>query len=239
MKSASTTKKSSSAKSAATPSKASPARKSTNSAKSAFPAKAAPAKKSSRSNAAQTQTQVKQTPFEKLFVDLLKDVYWAEQHLVKSLPDLINAATTNSLKESFENHLELTNEHVTRVEKVFDLLGVPAEAVKCDAMDALVKEANKVIEETPEGSMTRDAGLIISAQKVEHYEIASYGSLVQVALTLEHYKAADLLEMTLMEEEDTDRELTMIAESEINPIADEEGSEEGVDENSGEQEEEE
>jgi ferritin-like metal-binding protein YciE len=161
-----------------------------------------------------------------LFMDMLKDIYWAEQHLVEGLQKMCDAASTDVLHSAFEDHKFITQKHVSRLEKVFSLLGEEPQAEKCDAMEALVKEAEKVIEKTKEGSMTRDAGLIISAQKVEHYEIASYGSLVQVALTLDNAQAASILEKTLWEEEDTDSLLTEIAETEINPRADEEPVEE-------------
>lgn len=160
------------------------------------------------------------SPFEKMFEDILKDTLWAEQHIVASLPKMIEAASTESLKEALEDHLHITKKQVRRLEKVFQLLGKDAKAVKCPVMEALVKEGNKMIEETPEGSMTRDAGIIISAQKIEHYEIAAYGSLMQVALTLGHDDAADLLEQTLMEESDADEMLSEIAETEVNPMAD-------------------
>lgn len=171
----------------------------------------------------------KQTPFEKLFEDLLKDIYWAEQQLVTALQEMQEAATTEDLKEAFEDHLHVTRKHVARLEKVFSLIGIKAEAKKCDAMEGLIKEGKHVIEETKAGSMTRDAGLIISAQKIEHYEIAAYGSLVQVALTLGHDRAAQLLEKTLNDEEGADRLLSDIAETEVNPMADDEG-EEGTEE---------
>ena len=177
----------------------------------------------------------KESLFEKLFQDLLKDIYWAEKHLVEALPKMAEACTTDTLREAIEDHLHVTKKHVSRLEKVFKLLGKPAEAKKCDVMEGLVKEGNKVIEDTKEGTMTRDAGIIISAQKVEHYEIASYGSLVQVALTLGHDDVAYILEQTLREEEDTDMHLTDIAETEINPMADDEGD--GNDSTTGQQEE--
>jgi ferritin-like metal-binding protein YciE len=169
------------------------------------------------------------SPFEELFIDMLKDVYWAEQHLTEALKKMTEAATTDELQTAFEDHLFITQKHASRLERIFNLLGKPAEAQKCDAMEALVKEAEKVIKNTPAGSMTRDAGLIISAQKVEHYEIATYGSLVQVALTLGYDQAAYILEKTLTEEEDTDSLLTQIAEYYVNPMADiEDESEDGV-----------
>ncbi|HTN16166.1 MAG TPA: DUF892 family protein, partial [Chitinophagaceae bacterium] len=123
---------------------------------------------------------------------------------------------------AFDDHHYQTQKHVKRLEQVFDIIGQPAEAQKCDAMEALVKEAQHMIENTPDNSMTRDAGLIIAAQKIEHYEMATYGSLVQLALTLEEDKVAYILERTLSEEEDTDLLLTDIAETHINPMADHE-----------------
>jgi len=171
--------------------------------------------------------------FEKLFIDMLKDIYWAEQHLVEALGIMQTAATTSELQDAFEDHKFITQKHVSRLEKVFGMLGMKAEAKKCDAMAGLTKEANAMISETMDGSMTRDAALIIAAQKVEHYEIATYGSLVQVAITLGHDDAAALLEKTLWEEEDTDKLLTQIAETNVNPMADSEdedmnGNEEAV-----------
>ena len=165
----------------------------------------------------------KQTAFETLFEDLLKDIYWAEQHLVEALQMMSEAATTEALQDAFEEHMHQTQRHVGRLEKVFNLLGKDAQAKKCDAMEGLIKEGKEIIKSTEAGSMTRDAGLIIAAQKVEHYEIASYGSLVQVALTLGHDKIASILELTLNEEEDTDCLLTDIAETDVNPMADHEG----------------
>lgn len=170
------------------------------------------------------------TPFEKLFEDMLKDIYWAEQNLVEALQQMQEAATTEELKNAFEDHLYITQKHASRLERVFSLLGVEAEAKQCDAMAGLISEAQRIIEETEEGTMTRDAGLIIAAQKVEHYEIAAYGSLVQVALTLGHDQAATILERTLTEEEDTDSLLTEIAETQVNPMADYEENEEDSEE---------
>ena len=190
-----------------------------------------------RKNAGGTRTRSKQvkegnaesgpgeTPFEKMFIDMLKDVNWAEQHLVKGLQTMCDAATTRELQDAFEDHLYQTRQHVSRLQKVFNLLGQPAMTKKCDAMEGIVKEAEEMIKSTPEGSMTRDAALIIAAQKAEHYEIAAYGSLVQVALTLGHDDAAQILEQTLRDEERTDGQLTMIAETYINPMADEDPGE--------------
>lgn len=163
---------------------------------------------------------------EKLFVDMLKDMYWAEKYLVNALSTMQSAATTDELQDAFEDHKFVTQKHVSRLEKVFKILGKQPEAKKCDAMEGIVEEAKQMIKETTEGTMTRDAALIIAAQKVEHYEIASYGSLVSVALTLGYDDAASILEKTLWDEEDTDKLLTKVAETSVNPMADEEQKEE-------------
>ncbi len=168
---------------------------------------------------------------EKFFVDSLKDIYWAEKHLVKALAKMQKAATTDELKSSIEEHRAQTEEHVARVEQVFELMGKKPQAKKCEAMEGLTKEAETVIEETEKGSMTRDAGIIVSAQKVEHYEIATYGSLVQLAVTMGQEEVAGILRETLDEEKQTDENLTMIAENSINWEAEqEEEGEEGEEE---------
>jgi ferritin-like metal-binding protein YciE len=160
---------------------------------------------------------------EKFFTDQLKDIYYAEQLLLKALPELQKASTTEELEEAFANHTKQTERHVKRLEKVFKMLNKNPEGKKCEAMEGLVKEARTVISETKEGTMTRDVGLIIAAQKVEHYEIASYGGLVQLAITMGLDQAAGLLDKTLNEEEETDYLLTEIAESNVNVEAEEEG----------------
>jgi len=180
-----------------------------------------PAQSSSSGNGKMDDT----APLTKFFLDALKDIYWAEKALVEALPRMQQAATTEELQDAFEDHTLLTQKHVSRLEKVFKMLGQPSEAKKCDAMQGLIEEGQKTIRETPEGSMTRDAALIIAAQKVEHYEIASYGGLVQLAITLGKDDVADILERTLDEEEETDLLLTDIAESSINFSAEEETQE--------------
>ena len=164
----------------------------------------------------------KQSPLEKFFTDQLKDMYYAEQLLIKALAEMKNAATTEELEDAFEDHRKQTERHVKRLEKVFQMIGHEAEAKKCEAMDGLIKEAKSIINETKTGSMTRDAALIIAAQKVEHYEIATYGGLVQLAITMGKHRAAGLLDKTLKEEEETDHNLTEIAEGCINFEAEEE-----------------
>lgn len=164
-----------------------------------------------------------QSYLEKFFMDMLKDIYWAEKSLVTAIPKMKDAATTEELKDAFEDHLYQTQKHVSRLEKVFQLRGQKPEGKKCEAMEGLTKEAESIIKETEEMSMTRDAALIIAAQKVEHYEIASYGGMVQLAITMGWQQIADILDKTLEEEEDTDQLLTDIAEEFINIEAEGEG----------------
>jgi ferritin-like metal-binding protein YciE len=156
---------------------------------------------------------------EKFFHDAMKDLYYAEKQLVKTLPKMRKAATTPQLQSAFETHLAQTQEQVTRLEEVFRLVGKRAQAKKCPAMDGLITEGEEAIEETKEDSLTRDVALIMSAQKVEHYEIAAYGTLAQLAKTMGKHDAAILLEKTLDEEKETDMILTHIAKNNINDRA--------------------
>jgi len=166
-----------------------------------------------------------ETMLKELFLDELKDIYWAEKHLTKALPKMSKASTSQELSNAFQNHLTQTEGHIGRIEQVFELLDTPARAKKCDAMEGLVKEAQSLLEELPKGTMVRDAGLIIAAQKVEHYEIAAYGSLVQLAKTMGENEVADILAQTLDEEKQTDQLLTELAVSGINLGAEEEPEE--------------
>lgn len=120
---------------------------------------------------------MKESEFHQFFLDELKDIYWAEKHLVKALPKLEKAATSDELKNAFAKHTNETQNHIEIVEKVFKILGEKTVAKKCDAMEGLLEEATSIISDTDKGSMVRDAGLILAAQKVEHYEIATYGTL--------------------------------------------------------------
>ncbi|WP_336514130.1 ferritin-like domain-containing protein [Pollutibacter soli] len=163
---------------------------------------------------------------EKYFMDSLKDIYWAEKALTKALPKMQEAATTEELQSAIEAHLTQTEEHVNRLEQVFEILGEKPQAKKCDAMEGLIKEGDSIVEETEEGSMTRDVGIIMAAQKVEHYEIATYGGLVQLAITMGRDDAAKILAATLEEEKQTDADLSEIAENDINWEAEQEGSSE-------------
>jgi len=159
---------------------------------------------------------------EEFFHDELKDIYWAENHIVKTLPKMTKAASGEELKNAFTEHLAVTKEHVSRLDKVFELLGYKAEAKKCEAMQGIIKEGESIIEDTEEGTATRDAGLIMAAQKVEHYEIATYSALARVAKTLGHGDVAKILTTTLGEEKQADDSLTRLAESTVNEEAAEE-----------------
>lgn len=151
-----------------------------------------------------------------LFLDGIMDIYWAENHLVKTLPKMIKAATSLALKTAIENHLKETATHVTRLEEIFKLMAEKPIAKKCDAMEGLAKEGEGIIESTPTGTATRDVGIILASQKVEHYEIASYGGLLQLAATLGLNDVAALLEKTLDEEKAADALLTEVAEDKVN-----------------------
>lgn len=175
---------------------------------------------------------------EKLFTDSLKDIYWAEKHLTKTLPKMKKKATTDELKSAIEEHLAQTEEHVSRLERVFEICGKKAQAKKCDAMEGLTKEGDSIIEETESDTMTRDAGIIMAAQKVEHYEIATYGSLVQLAKTLGMNDAAQILHQTLEDEKQADEKLTEIAEWSVNQAAAQEAGEESEDDEENEDSEE-
>lgn len=150
-----------------------------------------------------------------LFIEELKDIYWAEKALVKALPKMAKNATTPTLITALLNHLEETENHVSRLEEVFSLFGEKAVAKKCDAMEGLLKEGEGILEETESGAV-RDAGIILAAQKVEHYEIATYGTLVAFAGTLGESEAAGLLQETLNEEKQADVTLTEAAYHYIN-----------------------
>lgn len=188
-----------------------------------MPTTKTPVKNRSKQN--QEGAALGNTQLEKYFHDSLKDIYWAEKALTKALPKMQKAATTEELKNAIEEHLAQTKEQVTRLEEVFGHLGKKAQAKKCEAMEGLIKEGESIIEETEDGSMTRDVGIIMAAQKVEHYEIATYGGLVQLAKILGLDEISGILTETLEEEIQTDEELTEIAENNINWEAEQEGEE--------------
>jgi len=155
------------------------------------------------------------------FVEELKDIYDAEKQLLKALPKMAKAAEHQELKEAFETHRDETEEHVRRLEQVFKSIDQPAKGKKCKAMQGLVEEGQELIEEE-EG----DAALICAAQKIEHYEIASYGSLEAWAKLMGEQEAADILGETLGEEKAADEKLNNLAEETINAESDEEEEEE-------------
>jgi len=164
-------------------------------------------------------SKMEDSEFHEFFVDELKDIYWAEKHLAKALPKMKKAATSSELAAAFERHAEETNTHIATLEQVFALLEEKAQAKKCDAMEGLIKESEGIIEDTDAGTMIRDAGLILAAQKVEHYEIATYGTLVVFAKNMGHNEVAELLQFTLDNEKATDVALTKVAESFVNEQA--------------------
>jgi ferritin-like metal-binding protein YciE len=164
----------------------------------------------------------KSSILQNFFLTCLQELYWAETHLINVLDSMSKAATTTQLQEVFIEHKEETATHKQRLEQVFSQLGIPPQAVPCMGLQGLFDEGWQVIDETEAGTNQRDVALIIAAQKVEHYEIATYGSLITLAKTMGHKEIADLLVPTLEEEKETDLALTTIAESGINADAIEE-----------------
>ncbi|HTO14496.1 MAG TPA: ferritin-like domain-containing protein [Edaphocola sp.] len=158
------------------------------------------------------------TTLKELFIDGLKDIYWAEQSLVKTLPEMFDYATNQKLKTALKDHLEITKDHVTRLEQIFKVIGLKPEGKKCLAIEGIINEGNEIVEETMEGPV-RDAGIIASAQKVEHYEIATYGTLAAFAKTLNEREALELLLKTLGEEKKSDTLLSFIADTNLNSQA--------------------
>lgn len=158
------------------------------------------------------------TELHDLFVDQLRDILWAEKELVKALPKMAKAAKDSKLSEAFTKHLAETKNHVVRLGKVFESLGLSARAKKCPAMEGLLKEGDELAEEYAD-SAALDAALITAAQKVEHYEIASYGTMRAFAKRLGYEEAVKLLTETLEEEGHADQTLTKIATGGVNQMA--------------------
>lgn len=150
-----------------------------------------------------------------LFVHQLKDIYYAEKRILSALPKMIDKATAPQLKQGFESHLAETKNHVTRVEQVFKLYGVEADAVTCPAIDGIIKEADEVASDVADKKVL-DAALIAAAQAVEHYEMTRYGTLISWAKQLGRTDCASLLQQNLEEEKAADRKLTDLAEHEVN-----------------------
>jgi ferritin-like metal-binding protein YciE len=146
-----------------------------------------------------------------LYIDELKDLYNAENQLVKALPKMAKAASSEELRSGFEEHLEQTKGHVQRLEQIFEALGESPKGKKCKGMEGLIEEGSEMIDEDFEGNV-KDSGLIGAAQRVEHYEIAGYGTVRALAETLGESEHVSLLEQTLEEEKETDEKLTKLAE---------------------------
>lgn len=163
-------------------------------------------------------TDAADTELQSLFVDQLRDILWAEKQLVKALPKMAKAASNPKLAQAFKDHLKETETHVQRVSEILTSLGLAARAKKCPAMEGLLEEADEMAEEYADSSAI-DAALIAAAQKVEHYEIATYGTLRAFAQCLGHTQAEELLSATLSEESAADELLTTIATSKANEAA--------------------
>lgn len=179
---------------------------------------AAKATTATKTTTATRKVKAKSTAAEELrelYTDSLKDIYWAEKHLLKALPKMAKNATTETLINAINDHITVTEEQVARLEKVFELAGKKAVAKKCEAMEGLIKEGQDIMESTEPGAV-RDAGIIAASQKIEHYEIATYGTLCAFAKTLGEEEALALLQQTLAEEKEADVTLTEAAYNSIN-----------------------
>jgi ferritin-like metal-binding protein YciE len=176
-------------------------------------------KTNQKSAAAASRTPEAESALKELFIDEIKDIYWAEKHLAAALPKMIKGATSEDLKQTITTHLEETKNHVTRLESVFEFIGEKAAAKKCLAMEGLLSEAAELLSDTEKGTEVRDVAIISAAQKVEHYEIASYGTLRTLAGTLGYSEAQDLFDATLAEEKNADALLTQVAENYVNESA--------------------
>jgi len=153
-----------------------------------------------------------------LFLDTLKDIYYAEKQIYKSLPKMAKAANSNQLRAAFEKHHDETEGQIERLEKIFDLIDKPARGKKCDAIEGILDEGKEIMDEYAD-TPALDAGLLADAQAVEHYEISRYGTLKQWAQQLGMKDAVRLLDQTLQEEKKTDESLTSLAEAAVNLAA--------------------
>lgn len=161
---------------------------------------------------------MKMETLEDAFIHALSDIYSGEKQLTKALPKLAKSAASEELAGGFAQHLQETEQQIERIDRVVEECGIKLHRIKCKAMEGLIAESNEVLAEMQEGYV-RDALLIAGAQKVEHYEIATYGTLVELAKKLGYREAARLLEETLEEERATDEKLSAIAINEVNPMA--------------------
>jgi ferritin-like metal-binding protein YciE len=150
-----------------------------------------------------------------LFLDTLKDIYYAEKQILKALPKMAKAANSNELQAAFEKHHEETETHLERLEKVFEMLGKPARGKKCEAIEGIIEEGKEIMDDYAD-TPALDAGLLAAAQAVEHYEISRYGTLKAWAEKLNLPEAIELLDQTLAEEKKTDETLTKIAQTAVN-----------------------
>lgn len=158
----------------------------------------------------------------KLFTDGLKDIYWAENQLILSLPKMAKSAYSKELQQAILNHLEQTKAQVERIEQVFEILERKPMARKCDAMEGLVKEGEAVIETTDARTPARDLGITMASQKVEHYEMAAYAGLIQLAEALGEPSVVEILSQSLTEESDSDAKLSEIATDILSDVSEEE-----------------
>ncbi len=199
------------------PAKKAPAAKKTTASKTATTK--APAKTTASKSAAKTPAKKGAAKeLKDLFEDSLKDIYWAEKALLKALPVMMKNATDEKLKKAIDNHITETEEQIDRLEECFKALGKKAQAKKCDAMQGLLDEGKSIMEETEPGTV-RDAGIIAAAQKVEHYEIATYGTLAAFAKVLQEEDCLKHLLATLEEEKKCDELLTKVADTNLNSKA--------------------
>ena len=175
-----------------------------------------------KSSAATAKDKKSGEEFRDFFIDELKDILWAERALLKALPKMRKAATGKELAASFDSHLAETEAQISTLEQVFDLMGEKPKTKKCDAMEGLISETESIIADTEKGSAIRDAGLILAAQKVEHYEIATYGTLAAFADAMQEAKVAKLLRSILRDEKKSDKKLTTLALESVNEDASEE-----------------
>lgn len=165
------------------------------------------------------QAQAESAQFREFFIDQIKDIYWAEKHLTAALKKMKKAATSPTLAEAFANHIVESEGQIERLKRVFELLGKRAQTKKCEAMEGIVAEAEEVIADTEKDTYTRDAALILAAQKAEHYEIASYGTLKYYAELMGETEIARELGATLKEEKSTDSLLTCLTEEGVREMA--------------------
>ena len=165
--------------------------------------------------AATKRAQAEPKGLEDLFLDQLKDIYYAEKKILKTLPKMAKGAESKELSAAFEKHRGQTEGHVARLEQIFEMMGKPARGKTCPAIDGILEEGAEVLEEY-KGAPALDAGLIASAQAVEHYEMARYGSLKCWASELGYADAVKLLDATLKEEKNTDASLTELADKDVN-----------------------